>query len=257
MPETVIVTPNGATLEVCFNRPEKKNALTNAMYGTVADALAQAEANPDIRAVLITGTGDFFTAGNDLADFAAIANGSIARHDLNVMKMLTNLSQMSKPVVAAVNGPAVGVGTTMLLHCDLVYVSKIAKFSVPFVKLALVPEAASSRLLPDRIGTARAFAMFALGEPMTADTAVDMGFANAACEPEVLMQTARDAAFALGLKAPKALARTKQLMRDPQRVQAIMAQESAHFNDQLQSPEAKEAFAAFFEQRQPDFSRTA
>jgi len=257
MSDAVLVTANEAVLEICLNRPDKKNAITNAMYGTVADALADAEANPDIRVALISGTGDAFTAGNDLADFAAVTNGTLARSDLNVTRMLANLTSMAKPVIAAVNGLAVGVGTTMLLHCDLVYVSQSAKLTVPFVNLALVPEAASSRLLPELVGNVRAFAMFALGEPMSADAAVAVGLANAVCVPDELMPTARKAARALAARAPMALARTKQLMRDPLRTQAIMKLESAHFADQLQSPEAGEAFAAFFEQRAPDFSRVA
>lgn len=252
--DEVLVSDANGILEICFNRPAKKNAITNSMYGTIADALAEAEERFDIRVVLFTGSGDAFTSGNDLGDFAAIADGTLDRSSLNVTRMLANLNAMTKPVVAAVNGLAVGVGLTMLLHCDLVFVSETARLSVPFANLALVPEAASSILLTERIGHVRAFAMFALGEPIDAATALANGIANAVCPSTELLASARKAAAGLAARAPMALRRTKNLMRDPARVTRQMQIESESFSDQLASPEAREAFQAFFEKRAPDFS---
>jgi enoyl-CoA hydratase/carnithine racemase len=255
MSEHVLVNENGAVTEIRINRAEKKNAITNAMYGAMADALERAQASSTIRVVVIGGTGDAFTAGNDLADFAAVGTGALAPADMQVTRMLGLLTRMTKPLIAAVNGPAVGIGTTLLLHCDLVFLSETARLSTPFVNLALVPEAASSLLLPARIGHARAFAMFALGEPIDAPTAVAMGLANRVCPPAELDATARKAALALAARAPNALAHTKALMRDPELLATIMQREGARFNAQLRSPEAREAFQAFFERRAPDFSK--
>src|SRR5712672_1431193 len=177
MAEHVKIQENGAVLEILFARPEKKNALSNAMYRAVSDALESLRTNNKTRVVLFGAEGDSFTAGNDLADFAAVASGASA--ELEAHAFLDQLARTDKPIVAAVPGLAVGVGTTMLLHCDVVYLAESATLSTPFVNLALVPEAASSLLLPARIGHARAFAMFVLGEAVDAKKAVDWGIANA------------------------------------------------------------------------------
>lgn len=257
MSDHLVIDTADRILEIRFNRPDKRNAITNAMYGEIADALADAEARDDVRVVLFTGNGDAYTSGNDLADFAAIGTGQLDPSQLHVGRMLSNLSRMTKPVVAAVNGLAVGVGMTMLLHCDLVYLSDQAKLSVPFVNLALVPEAASSMLLQQRIGYARAFELFALGGALTASTAHELGIANAVYPADELKAASRKAAIELASRAPMALRRTKQLMRDPDSVAQVMARESSSFALQLQSAEAKEAFMAFFERRPPDFSKAA
>jgi enoyl-CoA hydratase/carnithine racemase len=152
-------------IEITFARPAKKNALTNDMYGAWADGLARAESDATIRAVLHTGEGDAFTSGNDLMDFAAVSSGAVSG-ERHVGRVLKALAHAQKPLIAAVNGLAVGVGTTMLLHCDLVFIAEDAKLTVPFVNLALVPEAASSFLLPQAIGAKRAYAMFALGDAL-------------------------------------------------------------------------------------------
>ena len=157
MTEHIKVTQDGAVLEIIFARPQKKNALSNAMYGAATQALNDAQSNQAVRVVLFGAEGDAFTAGNDLADFASAAEGK--RDELQAHHFIEALAQADKPVVAAVSGLAVGVGTTMLLHCDLVYVAETAKLTTPFVNLALVPEAASSMLLPARIGHVRGFAM--------------------------------------------------------------------------------------------------
>jgi enoyl-CoA hydratase/carnithine racemase len=239
-------------LEIVFNRPEKKNALTNAMYGAWADALEMAERDPGIRVVLHTGEGDVFTAGNDLADFAAVASGT-AVGERHVGRVLKNLAGAKKPLIAAVNGLAVGLGTTMLLHCDLVFLSETARLSTPFVNLALVPEAASSLLLPQLIGAKRAYQMFALGEPVGAADAAAWGLANKVVPAGELMATARAAAQALVNRPPQALAITKSLMRDAAALSAMMDRENAHFDGQLRTDEAREAFAAFAERRPPRF----
>ena len=171
-------TRTGKVLTLTIDRPEKKNALTNAMYGQLADALDAARSDDGVRCVVITGAGDTFTAGNDLGDFAAVASGDLKHLDRHVHRVLDGLATFEKPVVAAVPGLAVGIGTTMLLHCDLVFLSETALLSTPFVDLALVPEAASSLLLQARIGYARAFAMFALGEKVDAASALAWGLAN-------------------------------------------------------------------------------
>src|SRR5258708_19390852 len=172
----VVVGRDGAVLTIAMNRPEKKNALTHAMYGAMADALATAAADPSVRVILITSTGDAFTAGNDLGDFLNAPPGG---GEPPVQRFLAALATAEKPVVAAVNGLAIGIGTTMLLHCDLVYAARSAVFSVPFVNLALVPEAASSLLLPRRIGHAKAAELFLLGSRMAAAEAEASGLVAA------------------------------------------------------------------------------
>ncbi|WGR91070.1 enoyl-CoA hydratase-related protein [Bradyrhizobium sp. ISRA435] len=192
MSELVNVVLDAGVLTVTMARPDRKNAITNAMYGAMADALERAEGDSEIRAVLFQGDGDSFTAGNDLADFAAASQG--AQGERHVTRFLAKLAAATRPLVAAVQGNAVGIGTTMLLHCDLVYLASNARLITPFVNLALVPEAASTYLLPQRIGYARAYAMFALGEPVEADTAVAIGLANAVVPLDDLRTKSRAAA---------------------------------------------------------------
>ena len=252
MTEYVRTEQAGGVLTLTLNRPEKKNALTREMYQALGDAIDGAGGNTDIRCVLLQAEGDMFTAGNDLADFAAVNRGEqtgTARSGGN--PLLNALARATTPVVAAVNGRAVGIGTTMLLHCDLVFVSDDALLTTPFVNLALVPEAASSLLLPARIGYARAFAMFVLGEAVNAKQAVDWGIANAAVPLGELRARARAAADAIAARPASAVAITKSLMRDPAALVARMEIEGAHFLNQLKSPEAQAAFAAFAQKRPP------
>ena len=244
---------NGAVLVITINRPEKKNALTNAMYGAMSDALVTARGDAAIRCVMITGAGDTFTAGNDIGDFAAVAAGDLKQSERHVHGFLESLATFDKPLIAAVPGLAVGVGTTMLLHCDLVVLGEAARLSTPFVDLALVPEAGSSLLLQARIGYVRSFAMFALGERIDAQTALAWGLANKVVPAEALHAEALAFARAITLRAPGALLATKQLMRDGEAMAARMKAEAAAFEDRLQSPEAREAFAAFAERRKPNF----
>lgn len=259
MTDHILVEKSGGVLTLTFNRPEKKNAITHAMYQALGDAIDAAEFDKDVRCILIQSNGDMFTAGNDLSDFAAVnagdAGANEARRGGN--PLLAALARAKTPLVAAVNGRAVGVGTTMLLHCDLVYVSEDALLTTPFVNLALVPEAASSLTLPSRIGHARAFSMFVLGEAVDAKKAVEWGIANAVVPADQLRARARAAADAVAARPPAAVVITKALMRDAAAISAQMDEEGAHFAAQLKSPEAKEAFAAFAEKRAPDFSKVA
>jgi enoyl-CoA hydratase/carnithine racemase len=256
MSEHVRVTTADGVMEIVFARPDKKNALTNDMYKIAADAMVAAESDPAVRVLLFTGEGDAFSAGNDLMDFAAQGSGAF-QGERHVTRFLKALAAAKKPYVAAVNGLAVGVGTTMLLHCDLVFVAEDAKLTTPFVNLALVPEAASSLLLPQAIGAKRAYAMFALGEALSGADAAAFGLANKALPRGEVLAAARAAAAILAKKPPAALAITKQLMRDGAALAAIMDKEGAHFGAQLQSSEAREAFTAFMERRPADFSKIA
>ncbi|MEM5430469.1 enoyl-CoA hydratase [Cupriavidus oxalaticus] len=244
----------GGVLTMTLARPDKKNALTNDMYGVLADTIEQAQQDRSIRVLLVQGDGDMFTSGNDIGEFAAIAAGkhSGERH---VHRFLHALANSTVPTVAAVNGKAVGVGTTMLLHCDYVVLGQDAQLITPFVNLALVPEAASSHLLPLRIGHVRAFEMFALGEPLDAQTAVAWGIANKVCSNDQLRAEARRMAEKLATRPAGSLSAMKKLMRDAEKLVAQMQSESARFVERLASAEAREAFQAFAEKRKPDFTR--
>lgn len=252
MLEHIIVAAEGALLTLTLNRPDKKNALTNAMYGTLADALQRAQDDPAIRCIVIQSAGDSFTAGNDLSDFATISagGGPAERH---VHRFLHGLARADKPIVAAVQGLAVGVGTTMLLHCDVVCVTEQARLITPFVNLALVPEAASSQLLQARIGYARAFSMVALGEAVDGKTAVEWGLARYLVAPDVLRAKALAVAHTLAEKPIGALRATKRLMRDGEQLVQTMDRESEVFAERLNTPEAAEAFRAFAEKRAANF----
>ena len=255
MSEHIKVRHEGAVLEIIFARPAKKNALSNAMYRAATEALEGAQNDPAVRVVLFGAEGDAFTAGNDIADFASAAAGE--QRDLAAFGFITALGRAEKPIVAAVSGLAVGVGTTMLLHCDLVYVAETATLTTPFVNLALVPEAASSILLPNRIGHVRAFAMFALGEGISGPEAFTLGLANKVLPRDDVLPAARAAARKLATQPLGAIVATKKLMRERERILARMAEESAVFAQRLQTEEAREAFRAFAERRPPEFAKLA
>lgn len=252
MTEHVLVEKSDLLLVLTLNRTEKKNALTRDMYATLAMQIDRANVDPDVRCVLLQANGDMFTAGNDLADFAAINSTAQEPEDNPFLQALCGAR---KPLVAAVNGRAVGVGFTLLLHCDLVFVSEDAALTTPFVNLGLVPEAASSLLLPLRIGHVRAFETFVLGEPVDAGKAVQWGIANRAVPRAQLHEVARAAALAIAGRAPSSVLATKQLLRDETVLRERMDMERQHFVRQLKSPEFKEAFTAFAERRAPDFSK--
>lgn len=237
-----------------FNRPEKKNAITAAMYQSMADALKQAEADNAIRAVMFTGHPHIFTAGNDLEDFMKNPPKSA---DSPVYQFLWNLSHAGKPVVAAVAGAAVGIGTTLLMHCDLVYAADNAKFSMPFSQLGLCPEAASSLLFPQIAGYQRAAEKLLLGEAFLATEAQQMGLVNQVIATDQLLDFARAQAHKLAALPASSIRATKRLMKAGQvaAIEAQMEEESKYFGAMLSAPEAKEAFAAFFQKRKPDFTQ--
>jgi enoyl-CoA hydratase/carnithine racemase len=238
----------GGILTIAFNRPAKKNALTLSMYTAIAAALEAAEADDDTRVVVLSGRGGDFTAGNDLHDF--LANPPLT-DDSPVFRFLRAISSASRPLVAAVTGVAVGVGATMLLHCDLVYLGAGATLSLPFVNLALVPEAACSLLLPALIGYHHAAELLLLGEPFGAETAKAYGIANAVFPDADVLSEAMQVAARLAAKPPVALRLTKQLMRRGRDVAGQMAAEGTHFRAQLQSAEAREAMSAILARRLP------
>ena len=250
MSDMLIETEDGVTT-IAFNRPEKKNAITEAMYGAVADALNAAAADDAIRAVILTGEGPDFTAGNDISTFAAVAAGQTDLRESNVQRFLTAISTFPKPAIAAVTGRAIGVGVTMLLHCDLVYVAEDAALAMPFIDLGVVPEAGSSRLLPARIGHVRAFALFALGEPLSGADAVTLGIANAALPANEVRRAAEAAARTLATKPASSLIATKRLMRDAEAIKTAIRADDEAFLKQLSSPEAAAAFAAFAARKKP------
>jgi enoyl-CoA hydratase/carnithine racemase len=251
----VLVTQAGPVLEVLFNRPEKKNALTGAMYAAVVDAFHRADEDPAIRVVLLSGAGDTFTSGNDIKDFQSRAATNEASH---ASPFLAALSSLATPLVAAVNGAAIGVGTTMLAHADLVIAARSARFVMPFTSLGLVPEAASSLLFPRLVGHQRASALLLLGDPMDADTAQAWGFVNQVVADADLMTAARSVAARLAALPPAAVRQTKDLIKNGRDdVPGRIEQELVMFRDRLRSPEATEAFQAFVEKRKPDFSKFA
>ena len=241
-------------LRIELARTDKKNALTQDMYRAMSLALAAAEADAQVRAILIHGTRDCFTAGNDLKDFLERPpqGGPSASFDF-----ISGLPKVAKPLIAAVGGPAVGIGTTMLLHCDLVFAAPGARFQMPFVPLGLVPEAASSLLLPMIAGYQRAAELLLLGQPFTAEKALAAGFVTEIVPEDKLLERAREAAAAIAALPPASVRLTKQLMKRQlgQAIASQMAEEGRIFAERLQSGEAKEAMTAFFEKRKPDFSR--
>ncbi|AHE54216.1 enoyl-CoA hydratase-related protein [Sphingomonas sanxanigenens] len=253
MTDHIVVGAADGVLTLVMNRPDKKNALTDAMYGALADAIGQAQDDAATRTILLRGEGDMFTAGNDVGEFAQVAAGGPPRP--HVGRFLKALAGNAKPLVAAAQGRAVGIGTTMLLHCDLVVLAEETVLTTPFVNLALVPEAASSLLLPARIGHARAFAMFALGEPVSAEEALAWGLANRVVPAADLLPTAAAFAARLARQPMGAVVATKRLMRDAAIVAARMDAENMLFGARLQTDEAREAFTAFAERRAPDFGR--
>jgi enoyl-CoA hydratase/carnithine racemase len=256
MTEHVKIEKANNILTLTMARADKKNALTNDMYGALADAISAAETDPEARVIVIRGEGDMFTAGNDVGEFAAIAAGG-SRGEQHVSRFVRTIARATRPMVAAVQGRAVGIGTTMLLHCDFVVLAENALLSTPFVNLALVPEAASSLLMPLRIGYARAYEMFALGEAVDAKTALQFGIANRVVPLDRLHAEAASIAARLARLPAGALAATKRLMRNADVLAAQIGAESAIFAERLKTAEAREAFTAFAQKRPPDFSNAA
>ncbi len=246
-------TLNGvATIEIA--RPEKKNAITSQMYSEMAAALSAASQDKAVRAVLIHGQPTVFTSGNDLEDFMARPPRG---EEAPVFQFMQALLGCEKPVVAAVNGAAIGIGTTLLLHCDLVYVADDARLAMPFVALGLVPEFGSSLVVPRLMGHVKAAEKLLLGDPISGTEAVDWGIANAVLPAAEVVKHARRMAERFNGLAPEAVRVSKKLMTAPGReqLQKVIAEEAEIFSARLRSPEAIEAFQAFFQKRAPDFSK--
>ena len=241
-------------MTLTFNRLDKKNSITAAMYASLADAVENAQINAEVRVVLIQGHETIFSAGNDIADFL---NRPPSGHDAPVFRFLRAIAGFGKPLLAAVAGPAVGIGTTLLFHCDLVYAGDNAAFSMPFVNLGLCPEAGSSILVPQMMGYHRAAEALLMGEPFMAEAAQEVGLVNRVVPPTELNSYAQAQARKLAAKPLSSLVETKRLMKMGQSAQ-VLAQieaEAASFGRMLQAPAAREAFGAFMDKRRPDFSK--
>jgi enoyl-CoA hydratase/carnithine racemase len=239
---------------VRFDRLDKKNALTPEMYAQLGAALRAAEEDSNVRAVLLHGTAECFTAGNDVGDFLNLPRTPGASPAQALFEVLP---WMAKPVVAAVGGPAIGIGSTMLLHCDLVYAAPNARFQLPFVPLGLVPEFGSSLLLPRLAGYQRAAELLLLGRPFTAQQACEAGIVTQVVAQDELIEHASNIASSLAALPPESVRLTKKLMkaRHAPALAAAIEEEMRVFGERLVSPEAKEALSAFLEKRKPDFSR--
>lgn len=249
----IVVEQRGKILHVSINRPEKKNALTHAMYTALADALDRLEKESGLRVLFLTGTADCFTSGNDMVDFM---HNPPTSQESPVSRFLDAIRRATKPIVAAVNGPAVGVGTTMLLHFDLVYAGRNARFQMPFVSLGLCPEGGSSLLLPLLAGHRKTAELLMLGESFDAEMAHEIGIINAVFENSEYQQLAWAKTEQLAAQPPAAVRLAKAQMKAafPQLAE-VMAREGAAFMARLKSPEAMEAVSAFLQKRKPDFSR--
>ena len=244
--ETVLSSSNGGILTLTLNRPQKQNALTREMYRALSEAITQAQGDFGIRAVVITSSSANFTSGNDLFDFL---NEPPLEEGSPVMNFLSAIHNFSKPLLAAISGNAVGIGTTMLFHCDIVIASPTAKFSMPFVNLGLVPEAGSSILFPRLVGHQRASKVFLTGEPFSAETALEMGLIAEISEDPI--STITSIAEKIAKQPPNAVIQTKALLKSElhEKVAAVMRAEGELFQMALQSDEAREAFMNFLEKK--------
>ena len=255
MTQDILTHVETGVMTVTLNRLERKNSITVAMYAAMADAVASARDDASVRVVVLQGHETVFSAGNDIGDF--LNQPPAAGEEAPVFRFLRGISDFPKPLLAAVCGPAVGIGTTMLLHCDLVYAGDNAAFSLPFASLGLVPEAASSLLVPQMFGYHRAAEALLLGEPFMAEAALEVGLVNRVLPPTEANSYAQGVARKLAAKPSTSLAETKRLMKKGQlqAVQQHMQEEGAVFARMLREPAAKEAFTAFMEKRKPDLSR--
>jgi len=251
----IVTERSGSILRVQLNRPAKKNAMTAAMYDTIADLLNAAAKDDLVRVVLWHGAGDSFCAGNDLDDFLKNPPGP---EDSPQSRLINAFVVFEKPIVAAVHGAAIGGGTTMLTHCDFVYASETAKFQMPFINLALVPEFASTYSVPMRAGYLRAAELLQLGLPFDATQALEFGFVTRVVPDQRLLETATDTAQKLAEKPGAALQASKRLMKKPWRDALLEAAkaENSEFSIRIRSADSKEAITAFFEKRPPDFTRS-
>ncbi|GLU37244.1 enoyl-CoA hydratase [Pseudomonas sp. NBRC 100443] len=257
MSQQILVEREQGLLTLRLNRADKMNALTREMYAALADALEAAEHDRGVRVVLIAGNAECFTAGNDIHDFLQYPPSG---QDSPVFRFMRALMEFSKPVLAAVAGPAVGIGTTLLLHCDQVFVARGAKLKMPFVNLGLCPEFGSSFLVPRLLGHVRAVSLLMRGDGFSGEQAVAFGIANEAlADGAAALERAREVAQSLQALPPAALALSKRLLKAPymDELRKVVAEEGELFVQRLSSPEALEALSAFTQRRQPDFSRLA
>jgi len=254
MSELVLTHVTDRVMTIRFNRADKKNALTGAMYSAAAQALRNAATDADVRAVVLTGNDGVFCAGNDLQDFL---QAPPVGESSPVVDFMRTLSNFEKPIIAAIYGPAIGIGVTLLLHVDLAYAGEKTRLQLPFVSLGLCAEFASSTLIPRLIGHARAAELLMLGEPFTAATALELGLVNAVVPDADVEAHALKIARKLAALPPQALRTTKMLMRrwDTEHVQTAISVEMESFSQLLKAPESKEAMSAFMEKRKPDFSK--
>jgi enoyl-CoA hydratase/carnithine racemase len=253
--EDILIHVEAGVMTITFNRLEKKNSISSAMYATMADAIVQADSNAIVRVVVFQGHETIFSAGNDIGDFL---NGPTSTQEPPVFRFLHGLTVFSKPLIASVCGPAVGIGTTLLLHCDLVYAGDNAAFSMPFVNLGLCPEAASSLLLPQMLGYHRAAEALLLGEPFMAEAALEVGLVNRVLSPMEASNYAHTVAQKLATKPIRSLIETKRFMKKGQiaLVTQQIEDEAVSFGRMLKEPAAIEAFSAFMEKRKPDFTKS-
>lgn len=258
MSEHVRIESKGGVLAITLARPERRNALTVAMYAALADAVGKAQQDASLRLITLTGEGEDFTAGNDLADFLAAMprDGAENGEEIAVWRLLRALAANALPLVAAVHGNAIGIGTTLLLHCDLVLADEGTRFSLPFVDLGLVPEAASSLLLPRLAGRRRAARYLLLAEPFGPEEAIEWGLVSRVVPNGGLDRALADTVAALLAKPATAMRLTQKLLRHAGKEEILerFELENSHFAERLQSAEVKEAITAFFEKRKPDFT---
>jgi enoyl-CoA hydratase/carnithine racemase len=253
--DDIVTEHSGSILRVQLNRPTKRNAMTSAMYLTLASIFNEAVNDDNARVVLWHGAGDSFCAGNDIEDFLKNPPGAGESPQARLMEALVNFD---KPVVAAVQGAAIGGGTTMLTHCDFIYAGESTHFQMPFINLAVVPEFGSSCSVPARIGHVRAAELILLGVPFDAKRAAELGLVTQVLSDKDVLARATETAGKLAAKPAAALQASKRLMKQPFRAQikAAMKAENEEFSAQVRSEDAKEAFTAFLEKRKPDFRRT-
>lgn len=257
--EIEIRTADGVQV-IRFLRSDKKNAFTGPMYNAMSEALDAAETNEAIAVHVFVGSGGVFSAGNDINDFMRRAQGVATGDGKGIpapsLDFIRRLPKVTKPMIAAVDGLAIGVGTTMLLHCDLIYATPAASFRTPFLDLGLIQEAGSTLLAQERMGYPRAFELLCLGEAFNAERALQAGLINAIVPADQLEAHALKAARRLAAKPPQALRTARRLMRqDPSRIGAMIDEEARNYIDLMRSPEAREAFTAFLEKRPPDFAK--
>jgi enoyl-CoA hydratase/carnithine racemase len=250
----IVTERSGSILRVELNRPAKRNAMTLAMYLALADIFNEAAKDEQIRVVLWHGAGDSFCAGNDIEDFLKNPPGPGESPQARLMNALIDFD---KPLVAAVQGAAIGGGTTMLLHCDFVYAGESARFQMPFINLAVVPEFGSSCAVPARIGHLRAAELILLGLPFDARRAAELGLVTQVVADQTLLAAATETARTLATKPAGALQASKTLMKRPfrEQIKAAMKSENEEFSVQVRSEDAKEALTAFLEKRKPDFTK--